>query len=43
MTEESFLAGVPPLLVATSISDTQISGDVKPGYGYTGTFVLRKE
>ncbi|MBI1969008.1 hypothetical protein HYS49_03795 [Candidatus Woesearchaeota archaeon] len=43
LTDESFLAGVPPLLVATSITETEISGDIKPGYGYTGTFVLRKE
>ena len=38
MTEEDFLAGVPP-----SITETEISGEIKPGYGYTGTFVLTKE
>ena len=43
LTDESFLAGFPPLLAVTSMTDTQISGMVKPGYGYTGTFMLTKE
>lgn len=43
LTDESFLVGFPPLLTATSISENQISGVLKEGYGYTGTFLLQKE
>lgn len=42
LTDESILAGFPPLLLANSISDVKISGQIKPGYGYSGTFTLTK-
>ncbi|MBS3139329.1 DUF4190 domain-containing protein [Candidatus Woesearchaeota archaeon] len=42
LTDESFLAGFPPLLIPESISETEISGSLKPSFGYTGTFVLNK-
>jgi len=43
ITDEYFLAGFPPLLQATSISETEISGVLQEGYGFSGTFELRKE
>lgn len=42
LTDQSFLAGFPPILLATSISETKISGSLKPGFGYLGTFTLTK-
>src|SRR3989338_6114203 len=38
LTDEIFLAGYPPLLQATSLSETAIFGVLKEGYGFTGTF-----
>jgi len=43
LTEELFLAGFPPLLQATSLSETEISGILKEGYGFSGTFALHKQ
>ena len=43
LTDESLLVGFPPILDTESISDTEITGSIRPRFGYMGTFTLTKE
>ncbi len=42
LTEDSPLVGFPPILDPESITDTEITGSLRAGFSYEGTFELRK-